>query len=150
MKILPYPAAQTVPRYSDALADMLRLPEGTLNLVTLSSGYFAEYMVPGSEVVDNMIEYILTPSEENFNKVVFPLNLPVFPTDNRNDHRGIGKVDLNSLIPSAFRERDRIFQVGKDEWSTALVPSPAVSVMHFDHILCGQIMPHFFGKKVRV
>ncbi|KAF8152741.1 hypothetical protein BJ912DRAFT_937829 [Pholiota molesta] len=96
-------------------------------LITISSGYFAEYMVPGSEVVNNMMKCFLTHSEENFNKVVFPLNLHVFPTNNRNDHQGIGKVDLNSLIPSAFGEC-------KEEWTTALVPSPVVSIIHFDHV----------------
>jgi hypothetical protein len=81
---------------------MLRLLDGALHLVTISSGYFVEYMVPGLEVVNNMMKYFLTHSKENFNKVVFPLNLPVFPTDNRNDHWGIGKCDVCGLHQPAF------------------------------------------------
>jgi hypothetical protein len=59
-------------------------------------------------------------------------------------------VELNSLIPSTFGKHNHIFQVGKEEWTTAFVPFPAVSIMHFDDVLCGQIMPNFFRKKLHV
>jgi hypothetical protein len=96
------------------------------------------------------MQHLLTKSEEDFREVRVPLNMPVFPTEDRTQHCGIARVDLNSLIPSPFRQRDRIFQVGEEDWTTAVVPHPSVLRMNFDHVLCGQIKAHFFGKQAGI
>jgi hypothetical protein len=35
-------------------------------------------------------------------------------------------------------------------WGAAFVCAPAFTPVHNDHILCGQLMFHFFGRKVGV
>jgi hypothetical protein len=76
-------------RFSDAFADMLRLPSDV-------------------EVVDPMVKYFLTKSKEDFIQVLFPMSMTVFPTKDQTQHCGITRVDLNSLIPSPFCECNHI------------------------------------------
>jgi hypothetical protein len=130
----------------------MKLPQGYggLSEVLLSNSCFAPTKLPGAEMANRLIKYFASKTHEDYDQVHVPFNVPVWPADDRNEHCGIGRVDLNALIPSPFRERDRIFQVGREDWSTALVAGPAVTTMHWDHVICGQIMPHFFGKKVRI
>ncbi|PPQ72399.1 hypothetical protein CVT25_012615 [Psilocybe cyanescens] len=149
IKILPYPTSVEIPTYCDAIQDLLRLdPEEQLKGVQLWTGTFSPHLLTGRKMVDVLVKYLETRSTEDYKRVVFPLQVPVPRGENPENLSGIGRIDLNSLIPDAFRQPNRVLRIGGENWSTALVPPGAVTMMHSDHFICGQIMPHFFGRKL--
>ncbi|KAF9476160.1 hypothetical protein BDN70DRAFT_935262 [Pholiota conissans] len=149
IKIHPYPKTQPVPTIADALKDVLRYKgDNHVKLIALHNGRISKKHCEGPEIVDKIIAYLASKSEKDYKSVVYPLTLPVYRLENQSIPIGIGKVNLKSLIPPEFRQSEHIFHIDREDWTTALVPKPSLDFMHFNHILCGQIMPHFFGKKI--
>lgn len=147
VKILPYPTNQPVPELADAISDALRIrPEDSVDLVGLRDGLLEESRAQGRDIVNSLLKYIQSGSEEDLKSVVYPLSMKIWKKSESGC--GIGRVDVNSMIPGQFREAGRIFEPGREGWRTALVPAPGLAITHSDHDICGQVMAHFFGTKV--
>lgn len=149
VKILPYPKSQPIPTMADAIHDVLAIQaEQYVDRVFLDSGYLCHDPISGPQMVDRLWKYLESRSKEDFESVIYPLSMSLTTHGAHDSHSGIGKVDVNALVPPMFRERDRIYLPDPEGWSTALVPFPALATTHYDHAVCGQVMAHFFGRKV--
>lgn len=133
------------------MQDLLSVPaEGSCDRVVLHTGNLATDFISGEEMFNRLYTYFETRSEEDFKSVVYPLSMDIPLRGRGESQRGIGKVDVNALVPPIFRERDRLYLPGPEGWKTALVPPHALATTHFDHPICGQVMAHFFGCKVTI
>lgn len=149
VKILPYPKSQPIPTFADAIQDLYGIKlDDKVDRVSLATGLMADSSrMSGSDIANRLVDYISQPTPQNLKKVVYPLSMSISTVG---PNTGIGQVDVNSLVPQKFRERNSIYIPCQDGWKTALVPAPALATTHHDHYLSGQIMAHFFGKKVAI
>ena len=146
VKILPFPSSQekSVPTISDVVVDLLAVRgDEPYDTVSLSTGDFAPTQVPGPEMMTRLFQYTELGTVEAYNSVVYPLSMKVRPKV------GVGKVNVNALVPLSFRDPNHWFMPGPEGWSTSLVPRACLATMHLDHPMCGVLIAHFFGKKVR-
>lgn len=105
--------------------------------------------ISGSEMVDIMFGYLANKTAENLRKVVLPLSTPISKVKSGLTDTGLGKLDVNMLVPSNFRSKGRIFLPdSKEGWTARFLIPPAFSAMVHEHYICGQVRAHLFGRNV--
>jgi hypothetical protein len=105
--------------------------------------------ISGADMVNIMFNYLTNKSAENLWNVVLPLSAPISKPKCGSMDTGLGKVDVNMLVPPFFRSQSRIFLPdSKEGWTARFLIPPAFSTMAYEHYICGQVRAHLFGRNV--
>lgn len=152
MKILPYPDTLPIPTIADAMHDILTIKAGDqINCTSLHDGLLTERAATsGADMVNSMLEYLTAKTPDNLRKVILPISAPISRAQCEITNTGLGKLDVNQLVPPFFRSEGRVFLPDfKEGWTARFLIPPAFNTMVPQNYICGQVRAHLFGRKVR-
>lgn len=98
----------------------------------------------GKTMVNNLLEYWEKKDEASFLKVTLPLSCAIGePCPQTNS--GLGNYPFEEVVANYVQEQCAEDRYG---WKAAVLSAPAYTMVHHDHLVCGQFMIHAFGHKV--
>ena len=152
MKILPYPDALPILTIADAIHDISTIKAGDrMNCASLHDGLLTERAsTSGPDMINSMFDYLIHQTADSLRKVVLPISAPISKAQCSMTNTGLGKLDVNMLVPPFFRSEGRVFLLdSKEGWTARFSIPPAFNAMVPQHYVCGQVRAHLFGRKVR-
>ena len=152
VKVLAYPAKEHVARLSDALHDLLAIPENSrgadIDAIITSTAGLVKEVVSGQDMVENFIRFVDNKTKENYERVCLPFSAPIHRDGCSFNKLGVGRIDTTMLIPDFLLTRSELLLPDPVGWSSTFSVGPAYTPIHHDHWFSGQIIAHQFGHKV--
>ncbi len=99
----------------------------------------------GREMVRRFMEHLVRNEEKYFNQVVLPLSCPILSPCPETQW-GVKEFDLRRVIPKNLES----YVEDVNGWKGSLVCAPSYTKIKNENFLCGKVVVHMFGRKVRL
>lgn len=149
VKVYEYDNSKDPVTEEDAFADLKMIEMNKhVDHISLKTGERVQSSLTGSQMFRNLCQYLEKGGSCYRDAVIFPLSMPI-PVATSTNHVGIGKVDFDSLVPDLFLRPETVYIPSENEgWTSSVVPPASFMPTHHNHMICGQMFVHFFGRKV--